>query len=270
MVEKILEISRPIKISDICIQLGQTQICQLAEQLLEKYKSKMRDSTDSIHPQYAAMAIYQACLQQKVKIIKKKIIDFSNLKSAQWESLAIQWTKSMDEIKLNAKIVTEKIENSVDSSNVEKKIDLNETVLKNQPKEQVIEDFEVFKKRILMKSYEHLKKNNQLGIVDIHSRCLELFDDDIENIRDRAYEKYLLYKNGIINESGRKECIDISIYAACIDEGIAIPQGLARVKDKEYLKAQFDKLVENEEEVTTEQVINFDTWVKNLKHSFAN
>lgn len=167
MLEKMLEISPPITILNICIQLGISQICQPAENLLEKYKSNIRDSNDSKHPQYAAMAIYQACLQHKIKIIKKQIIDFSNLKSAQWESLAIKWSNYMDENQTEVKKITEKTEELVDDSKVEEKMKEDENLSNKIPREEIIEDFEIFKKRILLKSYENLKKNNQLGIVEM-------------------------------------------------------------------------------------------------------
>lgn len=195
MLEKMLEISPPITISNICIQLGISQICQPAENLLEKYKANIRDLNDSTHPQYAAMAIYQACLQHKIKIMKKPLMDFSNLKSAQWESLSIKWSKFMDEIVTEVKTVTEKTEDPISDLIVEEKMDEDENFSNKPLKEEIIEDFEVFKKRILLKSYEHLKKNNQLGIVDIHLRCLELFDCEIHDIRDEAYKKYLLFES---------------------------------------------------------------------------
>lgn len=265
MLEKMLEINPPITISNICIQLGVSQICQLAEQLLDKYKLNIRDSNDSTHPQYAAMAIYQACIQHKVKITKKQVMDFSNLKSAQWEDLTKQWTKYMAAIKTDVTAITERIKDPVDDLKVEEKMDLDENVSDTPKKEEIIEDFEDFKKRILLKSYEHLKKNNQLGIIDIHLRCLELFDCDIENIRDRAFKKYLLFEKSMITESERIDCIDASIYVVCEDQGIKIPKNF--LKGKIHLKNQFNKLAEDIEENTTdEKVIDFDNWVKKLEN----
>lgn len=267
MLEKMLEINPPITISNICIQLGVSQVCHSAEQLLEKYKSNIRD--DSTHPQYAAMAIYQACLQHKVKMFKKKIMDFSNLKTAQWENLATQWTKYMDENKTDVKTTTEKIEDSVDDLKIEEKIDLDENVSNKLQKEEIIEDFDDFKKRILLKSYKQLKKNNQLlgtYIFDIHLRCLELFDYDIPDIRDGAYTKYLLFEKSMTTDSEYKDYIDAAIYAACDDQGKKIPKNL--LKGKEHLKNQLEKLAEDieDEEHTNDQVIDFNSWVKKLEN----
>lgn len=261
-----MEISPPITISNICIQLGVSQICQSAEQLLEKYKLNIRD--DPAHPQYAAMAIYQACVQHKVKVTKKQIMDFSNLKSVQWENLTIQWNKYMDDIKAEVKTITEK---TVEDLKIEEKMDLDEIVSNKPQKEEIIEDFEVFKKRILLKSYEQLKKNDQLDgtyIFDIHLRCLELFDcdiTDIKGIRDEAYKKYVLFEKSMTTDADYKDYIDAAIYAACDDQSIKIPKNL--LKGKEHLKNQLEKLAENEEENTeTEKVIDFDSWVKKLEN----
>lgn len=194
-------------------------------------------------------------------------MDFSNLKSAQWENLAMQWKKYMDEIKADVKIITEKNENSVDDLKVEEKMDLDENVSNKPQKEEIIEDFDDFKNRILFKSYEQLKKNNQLGtfIFDIQLRCLELFGGEIKEIRDGAYKKYCLFENSMTTESDHKDYIDAAIYAACEDQGTKLPKNL--LKGKEHLKNQLEKLAEDEEEEnTTEQVIDFNSWVKKLEN----
>lgn len=77
----------------MCTQLGlDKKISDYAVDLLSKYKiAAVVDDTDLTHPQYSAMAIFQSCKKQKVKINKTKLIALSHLQGTQWINLEKKW-----------------------------------------------------------------------------------------------------------------------------------------------------------------------------------
>ncbi|XP_053671016.1 origin recognition complex subunit 6 [Anopheles nili] len=95
--EKILDINKVIGIGEICVPLGLSQVQQDATKLLEAYKRYTtgtgQSEIDFSHPQYAAMAVFQACKKQKVKPPKTKLLPFSHLKPTQWSMLEKNWEK---------------------------------------------------------------------------------------------------------------------------------------------------------------------------------
>nr|XP_040237289.2 origin recognition complex subunit 6 [Anopheles coluzzii] len=94
--EKVLDINKTLGIGEICVQVGVTQVQQEAATLLEAYKQYAGQGgagIDFSHPQYATMAVFQACKRQKVKPPKTKLLPFSHLKPAQWSMLEKNWEK---------------------------------------------------------------------------------------------------------------------------------------------------------------------------------
>uniref|UniRef100_A0A182K810 Origin recognition complex subunit 6 n=1 Tax=Anopheles christyi TaxID=43041 RepID=A0A182K810_9DIPT len=95
--EKVLDINKTLGIGEICVQVGVTQVQKEAATLLEAYKQYAagghQGEIDFTHPQYATMAVFQACKRQKVKPPKTKLVPFSHLKPAQWSMLEKNWEK---------------------------------------------------------------------------------------------------------------------------------------------------------------------------------
>lgn len=92
IVEKLLELSKPMGVSEICVQLSLTEIQSASQTLLDRFVSSSGlRNIDTTHPQYAAMAVYQMCRLRKIKIQKSKLISFSHLKSSQWAVLEKSW-----------------------------------------------------------------------------------------------------------------------------------------------------------------------------------
>lgn len=60
-VEKILDLDKPLTVSELCVQLKCTVVKELAELILKKYKEKDEIGRDFTHPQYTAAALYAAC-----------------------------------------------------------------------------------------------------------------------------------------------------------------------------------------------------------------
>lgn len=98
MIEKILDLNRPLTINDICLKLGVQELCTKAKELLAVYKNYVEVTEDEIlHPQYSTMAVYQASKIRKYKISKQKITSLSHLKPVQWTNLEKKWDKFINE-----------------------------------------------------------------------------------------------------------------------------------------------------------------------------
>lgn len=61
IIEKILDLDKPLTISEVCVQLSCTVVKDVAEQILKKYKEEDEIGRDFAHPQYTAVAVYTAC-----------------------------------------------------------------------------------------------------------------------------------------------------------------------------------------------------------------
>ncbi|CAH2097590.1 unnamed protein product [Euphydryas editha] len=162
VVENLLEINtEKLSVHFLCVSLQCSGVQSLAERILEEYQRQAKTDIDLNLPQYACMAVYQACRINKVKIPKSKIIEKSRLKPAQWSKLDADWTKLVNEKFATLKkrdltlINTEKNEEDqvmeVDSQSpkVEK------------PTEPQIEPYENWKKRMLEAAYKELKELEQ-------------------------------------------------------------------------------------------------------------
>ncbi|XP_050325950.1 origin recognition complex subunit 6 [Bactrocera neohumeralis] len=165
MIEKILDVNKIVGVNDICVQLNITEVSQKAVELLELYKTIMakesaNDENDLIHPQYAAMAVFQAAKILKQKSSKAKIMSFSNLRPTQWQQLELRWNKFLT--KYYKETSDKKQRLRVGESNEE--TESNAEFLKSQScvenKKRLassVEDYEQWKKRILAKAEEQLR-----------------------------------------------------------------------------------------------------------------
>lgn len=161
MSEKILDISKTIGIGEICLQLGLSQVQKEAVSMLEKYKCYVGGNSeiDFTHPQYAAMAIYQACKKQKVKPPKTKLVTFSHLKPAQWSILEKNWEHCLSSF---GGAATGEKSKASKTDEVEPRIieeipvDIRPVGLKHSSPEE-IEPYVNWKKRMLEKAYRELK-----------------------------------------------------------------------------------------------------------------
>lgn len=61
IIEKVLDLDKPLTIAEVCVQLNCTCLKDLAEDVYSKYKIADRLNRDFSHPQYVAAAVYAAC-----------------------------------------------------------------------------------------------------------------------------------------------------------------------------------------------------------------
>ena len=60
-VQKILNLDKPISISELCVQFSCPEAKEMALTILKSYQEKDTKIKDIEHPQYAAAAVYTSC-----------------------------------------------------------------------------------------------------------------------------------------------------------------------------------------------------------------
>lgn len=151
MFEKLLDLNKIPSVNDICVQLSVNEVTQKSDELLALFKSVVGKNPDADHPQYAAMAVYQACRLLGKKVSKSKLMSFSNLRAMQWQQLSQQWERMMAKhyCENNASKLTDKIEPIPTMPTVTKSV-------KNQKTE--VEDYEKWKSRMIALAQDQLRK----------------------------------------------------------------------------------------------------------------
>ncbi|XP_035903614.1 origin recognition complex subunit 6 [Anopheles stephensi] len=162
--EKILDINKTLGIGEICVQVGLSQVQKDATALLEAYKRYAGDQggvTDFTHPQYATMAVFQACKRQKLKPPKSKLVPLSHLKPTQWAMLEKNWDKFLSTVPvdMSAKQLTGKaLDPSIIRDKAQEASSSNgSSAGRKHPSPEKIEPYQNWKKRMLEKAYRELE-----------------------------------------------------------------------------------------------------------------
>ncbi|XP_055705674.1 origin recognition complex subunit 6 [Phlebotomus papatasi] len=153
IVQKLIGNSKSIGIPALCLQLGlPSQIQETAADELQKYltyMTRINQDIDRKHPQYAAITLFKIAQMRKIKVSKTSFASSCSLKTDQWKMLEESWEKYARDSK-------EKVRSR------EEKTDQDVEMVEETPKEgnnaEEIEDYEVWKKRILARAYENLRK----------------------------------------------------------------------------------------------------------------
>ncbi|XP_066249425.1 origin recognition complex subunit 6 [Euwallacea similis] len=151
--EKLLGLDKILSISDVCVQLGCMLIKDDAEAILGKYQ-KSSNLKDMEHPQYVAAATYLACKVKKIPLDKQKLVSISRLKPSQWKELV----GSFEKLGMEKEAAMQKLR--VDENGEECAVDVDN--LKTIAQDDEVEEYEVWKKRILAESYAALEKQKRM------------------------------------------------------------------------------------------------------------
>ncbi|KAH8285017.1 hypothetical protein KR054_003941 [Drosophila jambulina] len=173
MFEKLLDLNKLASVNDICVQLSINEVARKAEELMTLFKALAATEgtdTDTEHPQYAAMAVFQACRLLKKKVAKTKFMPFSNLRPSQWQQLEHQWDNMIAKHYKESKVVSATdMEEKLKQSQQE---NINGKDAKKKQKAQA-EDYETWKTRMLAMAQAKLteieKSNPEDQIVDIEN-----------------------------------------------------------------------------------------------------
>jgi origin recognition complex subunit 6 len=154
LIEKLLDLNNCIGINEICVKLGLNQVQQTAVTLLNQYKATGQKAHEDLdHPQYAAIAIYFACRQHKLKPPKQKLMPLSHLRPSQWTVLETVWDKwlQQQQTESRAKPTTKQAEQDImDCADIKEA----EQIAVDKPE---VETFEIWQERILRKAYADLE-----------------------------------------------------------------------------------------------------------------
>lgn len=176
MFEKLLDLNKLIGVNDICVQLNLNEVNKKAGELLQLYTdmvtSQQRD-LDMCHPQYAAMAVYQACKLSKLKVSKSKIMAFSNLRPSQWQHLEQRWDKFL--IKQYKGLMDNRLKGTRNNEQKsdENKENYNVEVVHEKRKHEV-EDYYKWKQKMIKMAQEKLEfeRNNSVNNTNDHNLVL--------------------------------------------------------------------------------------------------
>nr|AAD39474.1 origin recognition complex subunit 6 [Drosophila melanogaster] len=158
MFEKLLDLNKLASVNDICVQLGLNEVARKAEELMTLFKGVAATEdmgTDTSHPQYATMAVFQACRLLKKKVSKSKLMPFSNLRPSQFQLLEQQWERMIAKHHKESKVPS--------STDMEGKLkeNQNENIKGHDAKKAhkpPPEDYEIWKARMLAKAQAKLKE----------------------------------------------------------------------------------------------------------------
>lgn len=153
-------------ISEICVQLGVTEIQVASKSILEHFvQSSCLRNIDTTHPQYAAMAVYQMCKLKKIKIQKSKLISFSHLKSSQWALLEKSWEtwSKNNKDKLTEFQVSKKGQENVSAAESVSVATCKETGSKGESQSSTacVEPYTDWRERTLKKAFEDLENSRK-------------------------------------------------------------------------------------------------------------
>ncbi|XP_017066675.1 origin recognition complex subunit 6 [Drosophila eugracilis] len=158
MFEKLLDMNKVASVNDICVQLGLNEVLRKAEELMTLFKAVAATEdtdTDTTHPQYAAMAVFQACRLLKKKVSKSKLMPFSNLRPTQFQQLEQQWDRMIAKHHKEGTVLASSDLDGKLKESQQENIKGQETKKAQKPQ---AEDYEIWKARMLATAQAKLKQ----------------------------------------------------------------------------------------------------------------
>ena len=101
-VEKLLNLKKPLSVTDICIKLElDDSIKQTALKLLQYYESQAQFNDANLNAQNLSMAVFQCCKWKKLKTNKMipTLLAFCDLDKAKWKRLEELWNQWIEKEK---------------------------------------------------------------------------------------------------------------------------------------------------------------------------
>ncbi|XP_044746130.1 origin recognition complex subunit 6 [Coccinella septempunctata] len=159
-IQKILDLDKPISINELCVKFSCTHLKGEAEKLYSCYKQKDPKIKDDEHPQYAAAAVYTVCKLNNLKPSKSEFSSISRLRPNQWGAIVNEFEKFAASMGVELKKLPSKKKNYVEEILVNKESSPSKK-MKEEQKKPNIEEYEVWKKRILQIAKESLRNESE-------------------------------------------------------------------------------------------------------------
>lgn len=262
--ETILDVGQKVDISKICVKLGiPIQIQNLAEILRSEYFAQNTSlDLDSKHPQYFAMAIYQACKIKKIKITQNTLIKESHLKQMEWKKLETSWSKFVE----NRKVATT-------SNKHEATVNVDPTSISNKPQtitsQPKYETYDVWRKNLIERAFNDLVDTKEINY--LHINILKYILD----LNTETYERAIKYFKDFCSTSVTQSLNLLDAKYACIlvhKAALDMKSDVSEKKLQEYSKlskSEWTKLVKEWDQNVAE-CIGLDDMEPTIKHPKFN
>lgn len=168
--DKLLGLSKQIRISDVCLQLDLPDTIQCdAKRLLDVYASTAKFADDAQSAHNITMAVHQCCKYRKIKTkLRPKLIALSNIDAAKWKRLEEQWDKWIE----SAEPFQKRISCTVTSNALANASLSNEANEPNKGQQQDAAEaelpYEEWKQKMLAKAMKQLTKLNETSQAENH------------------------------------------------------------------------------------------------------
>ncbi|KAK9892267.1 hypothetical protein WA026_019068 [Henosepilachna vigintioctopunctata] len=160
-IKKILGLDDPSSIAELCVKFNCTQLKDDVENLYSNYRKKDNKIKDDAHPQYAAAALYTVCRLNNIKHPKSTFTSISHLKPSQWSALTTEFENFAKSIGFEAaKMKRKKEKLNICEDEDMPLVDCKSTDADSKS-EEVIEEYEVWKERILREAAQALEEGKE-------------------------------------------------------------------------------------------------------------
>lgn len=158
ILQKVLDLNKKLTIDEVIRKLGITHtnnVEKLAKEIFKYYMKQQTYEDQDINPAVFVMSVYFACKYENVKVLKKNVLNLSNLTHSQWGIMEKSWEKWTSSFNKKSKGSSKKESEAV-KENVPECIEEVQETVKSKRTETTEETYEEWAKRILDKAYKEL------------------------------------------------------------------------------------------------------------------
>lgn len=161
ILQKVLDLNKKLTIDEVIRKLSishTNNVEKLAKEIFKDYMKQQTYEDQDINPAVFVMSVYFAAKYENVKLLKKNVLNLSNLTHSQWGTMEKSWEKWTSSFNKKTKGGTKKEVEAVKENVPESNDDVQE-VVKVKKTESTEETYDEWAKRILDKAYQELNAN---------------------------------------------------------------------------------------------------------------
>ncbi|GJQ76588.1 hypothetical protein Trydic_g15452 [Trypoxylus dichotomus] len=157
LIETSLEITETLTVAKLCVKINCSEAQDLADHILSKYQAENAMVTDLRHPQYVSVAVYTACKLKELKVSKVQLRHESRLRPSQWKQLENKFLMLVKQTGLDVEVKRGKKKIKGEAKEILAKVIESNDNVKEEVLSEEIEEYEIWKARILKEANEALK-----------------------------------------------------------------------------------------------------------------
>lgn len=161
LIESLLDLSKPVTVKTLCVQLGVSEVASCAQKIIDRYvelhSTGPKGPVDVTLPVYHCVAVLLACKHNKTKVEKPKLVEASRVKKVAFDKLVDEFLPVLETLgSHNVKTASKRPHKLIVmvSNNMDKESRGDEDPEKTEANDSDSEDFEAWKKRILLEAGE--------------------------------------------------------------------------------------------------------------------